>query len=99
MSSVLQPETAYVLYSMRCVSWTPFAPSMFFRSTLGTDGLPGTLQLIDAVEGVAAGVAVTTGAPGCRVEVGVGLPAGRVTSGVGDTDGAGTAVGPIVIGP
>src|SRR4051794_31603882 len=84
---------------MRWVSWTPFAPSMFLTSTFGVEGLPGTLQLIDAVEGVAAGVTVTTGAPGRGVCVTVAVPAGRVVSGVGETRGVEVGVGPMVSGP
>src|SRR5215218_113335 len=84
---------------MRWVSWTSFVPSMFLMSTLGTDGLLGTVQLIDAVDGVAAGVTVTSGAPGGRVGVGVGVPAGRVGSSVGEMRGVGVVVGPMVMGP
>src|SRR4051812_11456128 len=83
---------------MRWVSAMPFVPSIVLRSTFGTDGPPGTVQLIDAVEGVLAGVTVMTGAPGRGVGDGVALAEG-VVPGVGETRGVGVGVAPMAIGP
>src|SRR5688500_3210894 len=77
----------------------PFVPSISLTSTLGTDGLPGTLQLIDAVEGVAPGVTVTTGAPGRGEGVAVAEIEDVVAAGVGETRGVGVGVAPMATGP